>query len=967
MKAQLASADAFKQAGIDYATTLLGIHFSLEKRADGQSVIKLSSDKPVNDPFVDILLELDWPAGRLVREYTFLLDPSESLIKTTPSVVTPALRPDNPIVSKTEGGTQNSGLIDDELRTKATKALSKSRALQAQDPTPQSQTSELHTTREVQRGDTLRKIANETKPEGVSLEQMLIVLQRANRNVFEKGNINRLRAGQILSIPDKSEVKIVPKKEALKIIAAQSSEWNTYRKKLAGIAKEAPTKEAKAQQESSGKITEGVKEAGTSLSEPKNQVKVSKTERSAKKSGKADKNYEEDLIAKDRALKEAHERISILEGNVAKQEVLLKLKDQNLAELQKQAAQQIASANSATQSSPPAPIVEPTSPPETVPVVQETPAKPAQVLVADPASPESKPAEPKPAVSPPKPKPRKLPPPQPPAVETSWFDDVLANPLLLGLGGGGLVALLAAYFVIKRRRAANETEGAFPPDLSSIVLSQNSTLGTHSVFRDAGGQSVDTSAHAISVHTGFGQPGPGNMDADQVDPIAEADVYMAYGRDTQAEEILLEAREKNPKRYAIHLKLLEIYSNRKDLRQFETLASDLYGETSGVGADWAKAAAMGKLLDPSNPLFGGSALADASVQLPSEVNPENTDVATFISPRPMKNTVVLPGELSLLAEEAAAAKPSPTQAPPPPKTDLPDLASLDFDLGVVAHPELAPAPVSTPAKAPMPPSTAKQEASALDFTITTIPPGTQQISSFEQIVADQKEAAKLPEAQPLPAKNDGFEFDVSLTESTFLARSVPEPEPESETPHFDMGSIDLDLAQPRGGATATMPTTAFVAPASSESAFEEVQASTAVNSEFAREQAETMLSPQREPENSPLLPEQNFLDTQSETLLYQPAFAQPQEFMPGHSATPNKPQVGAASASLEPEFGTNEEAETKLDLAKAYEEMNDFEGARELLQEVLAEGSARQREQAQAALAQVTEKATQAVRTKAGG
>ena len=132
MKAQLASADAFKQAGIDYATTLLGIRFSLEKRADGQSVIKLSSDKPVNDPFVDILLELDWPAGRLVREYTFLLDPSESLIKTTPSVVAPTLRPDNSIVSKTEGGTQNSGLIDDELRTKA---LSKSRALQAQDPT----------------------------------------------------------------------------------------------------------------------------------------------------------------------------------------------------------------------------------------------------------------------------------------------------------------------------------------------------------------------------------------------------------------------------------------------------------------------------------------------------------------------------------------------------------------------------------------------------------------------------------------------------------------------------------------------------------------------------------------------------------------------------------------------------------------------------------------------------------------
>ena len=112
-----------------------------------------------------------------------------------------------------------------------------------------------------------------------------------------------------------------------------------------------------------------------------------------------------------------------------------------------------------------------------------------------------------------------------------------------------------------------------------------------------------------SDQTDFSQAGPGSIDTDAVDPVAEADVYMAYGRDVQAEEILVEARLKDPKRYAIHLKLLEIYSNRKDLKQFESLATDLYTDSGGVGADWEKAAAMGIKLDPGNPLFGASAQA----------------------------------------------------------------------------------------------------------------------------------------------------------------------------------------------------------------------------------------------------------------------------------------------------------------------------------------------------------------------
>jgi pilus assembly protein FimV len=108
--------------------------------------------------------------------------------------------------------------------------------------------------------------------------------------------------------------------------------------------------------------------------------------------------------------------------------------------------------------------------------------------------------------------------------------------------------------------------------------------------------------------TDFSQASISAIDAEEgVDPVAEADVYMAYGRDAQAEEILLDALKTDPTRTAIHVKLLEIYAGRKNNKQFETLASDLYAQTGGVGGDWEKAAAMGLKLDPANPLYGGAA------------------------------------------------------------------------------------------------------------------------------------------------------------------------------------------------------------------------------------------------------------------------------------------------------------------------------------------------------------------------
>jgi pilus assembly protein FimV len=147
--------------------------------------------------------------------------------------------------------------------------------------------------------------------------------------------MNRLKAGKILTLPEKSAIEAVSIGEARKVVVAQSADWNAYRNKLAGIAAQAPVKESAARQESAGKISARVEDKATPAVEAKDQLKVSKT---VADGGKAGVLAKEDLIAKEKALKEAKERLASLEKNVVDLQKLVELKNQNLAELQKQAS-----------------------------------------------------------------------------------------------------------------------------------------------------------------------------------------------------------------------------------------------------------------------------------------------------------------------------------------------------------------------------------------------------------------------------------------------------------------------------------------------------------------------------------------------------------------------------------------------------------------------------------------------------
>src|SRR4051812_36001950 len=244
--------------------------------------------------------------------------------------------------------------------------------------------------------------------------------------------------------------------------------------------------------------------------------------------------------------------------------------------------------------------VPPPPPPLEPPKAADAP-KPVDTKTADAGKPAEAPkaAEPPKAAPPktdaPKAAPKKGPPPEP-----SLMDQLADNWLYIAIGVGAL-ALLGGGFAFMRRRKASAEAGPS----SSMTSAFPSDLKPDSTTGKAGGGLVDTGNS--SFLTDFDKTGPGTIDTDEVDPVAEAEVYIAYGRDAQAEEILKEAMARDTNRPEIALKLLEIYHARKSATAFETVAKELHGAVGDGSPLWQKAAAMGAQIDPGNPLYGAAA------------------------------------------------------------------------------------------------------------------------------------------------------------------------------------------------------------------------------------------------------------------------------------------------------------------------------------------------------------------------
>jgi len=926
LTAKVAGGDAFRQANLSYSKVMTGLRLTVEPRGE-RAVVKVVSDRPVNDPYLDLIVEINWATGRLHRGYTFLLDPVDVGSPARPtqaSVAAPVVMTQVQPRPVSVSSTQTPG----EYRVK--------------------------------RGDTLRGIAARYVPAGANLDQMLIALLRSNPAAFDDGNINRLRAGAILAIPDENAVRSLGASEARREIVAQAADFNAYRKRLAGaVAARPAVEDSAASQQSSGTIAPRVDPVRAP--ETRDRVEVSGSEGEARDRTRLARleALEEELIVREKALAEANSRLAELEKTVRDLQRLVEMRNESFAQLQQQAAAATPAqpAMSAEPKAPPmedmaktapampdaaAPAPAPTEPMATSAPVAEpsAPAEPAPApMAAAPAAatPEPAPApaaapEPAPAPVAEKSKPAPAPASTPPAApyeEPSFLDTLLEDPLLLA-GGGGILALLLGYAGIqaRRRRQAQEAMGALSA-MSEYPSEAQSNFGVK------GGQSVDTGSSSV-LHSDFSQSGLSAIDADEgVDPVAEADVYMAYGRDAQAEEILLDALKTDVSRGAIYLKLLEIYAQRKSARQFESVATDFYSRTGGAGSDWDKAAAMGRALDPDNPLYSkdgahaagpdtqpGAAMpaeglsegsvfdeepadadavgdqevrfeapeaegGDVEFELPAVESGSDEDfepaatVAIGKGQMKFEDTWALPGQTEGEAtDKAAAAVPAEEQKA---ASEEPDFAVLDFDLGLDAEPAASSAPArkSEPEPEPEP---AQADSFGLETSTETSLSGDADQAGMSATVinSDAFYSGDDGEAEPESALEvggpaepeqdeslDATVFNNDLLNFEFDADEASPDEAHASPAAVDLSSIDLDLDLSEDAGVA-----------------QEVEAA--------------------------------------------PAVAQSDE------------GAGAPDDVAPSEPDADQEADTKLDLARAYEEMGDKEGARELVEEVLREGNAEQ-------------------------
>ncbi|WP_235433011.1 FimV/HubP family polar landmark protein [Janthinobacterium sp. KBS0711] len=657
----------------------------------------------------------------------------------------------------------------------------------------------------VRTGDTLSRIASELKPSGVSLDMMLVALYRANPDAFKGENMNRMQAGRILAVPGADAVRATGAAEAKGIVTAHAIDFEAYRNKLAGqVSQSKPAKAAEATQSTAGKIgATKVQEKPTAVSESQDKLKLSKAEPAAKSAGKSAVASEEDKIAKAKQVDEAAARVKELEKNVSDLEKLMAVKSKAMADKSAPAPAKPAEAAASALASSPA--------------VASVPAE------AQPPVPKAKPV---PLVKKPSP------------LEPTITDKINDHLGAIGIGIAALLAAVAALVIARRRKDAPPAREDVPPVFEpEPPVAPPSGLAPEDQQSEASNHLFGTGAAAAGVAAAAGAS---MLDANETDPVAEADVYIAYGRDGQAEDILKEALRIHPERHAARLKLLEIYSARNDVRAFEDQASELYSLTRGQGEEWPQAAALGLALDPTNPLYSDTeddAVVSLSKAAGNDVHGQSMDLPDEPA-APLADLAPAESVSSVTARDARDP------------LDF-DLDSLDFEPVSTGDPIVMPGPDSKPVSAAQ---DAQYDAS-MDFGLDLEPP-----------------------AGPVNGVGAGL-------------TPLPDPLKDVDLAHFDLDERVAPAAAPVAAAEPSL-----------DSLFDDAQ------------------TPATLPEAIP------------------PA----QEFdLSGIDLDLNDGKTASAGVD-DPLSAIHMEMDTKLDLAIAYQEIGDKEGARELIDEVIKGGSEEQ-------------------------
>jgi pilus assembly protein FimV len=819
---RLGSDEDFQRVGAERAFFLTKIKFDVKRRADGTAYVHMTTTPVVTEPFLDFVVEARWSRGRILREFTVLVDPPVLSAEAPAAVQQPSVAA-QPAPAAAPAPTQ-AATRQAPIRARAELA-------------PVAHGAGELTYGPVQRNDTLYEIANRMRPSGVTVNQMMLALVRNNPNAFYNGNVNQLKAGYVLRVEDAAALSELSVAQADAEVSRQRNEWQARKSGKLVRQAEAPT---------GGRIARGGEGAGAAAGSAADQARLKLVAPGSKGagSGAGEENVEQlrqDLLLAAEALdanrqetEELKSRLAEMEEQLTAMQRLITLKDDEMLAMQKQMGGAAAELEKAAEPAMPEAVEKEAAAKAEMPEAGTEAEKMAGEAATPAPAAEAPKAAPKPA-------------PKPAMEEPGLLDD----PMVL-YGGIGILVLIVAAVVIQRRR---RLQGGFEESILNVG-GEGGNVGATAETMAQGGESSMVSDFAMSEMSGMSGI---EADSAEVDPVSEADVYLAYGRHQQAEDILKEALEKEPQRHEIKLKLLEVYFAAKDREAFEQHAQELH-DSLGDESDplWAKTVTMGSQLCPGSELFGGTS---------TEALKENL-------------------------EEGASAG---------------DEDLLDFDFDIEAE------------------GLGGESGSGAGEEMDNV------FAELEAATSGEASAAEAVAAESTLAEEEsdmGLDFDMDLggesAEVTTEAAPTEEVAKASDDNSLDFDVSSLDFSLDEGDVDA-----ATVATAESEVAGLDFD----LEGLGGGEEAATMeLDAELE------APVEEFT-AESEALLAE--------------AGEDEGEVLDLGDELDDTFGDVDEVGTKLDLAKAYVDMGDSDGARSILDEVMEEGDEEQKKQAEELIAQL--------------
>jgi pilus assembly protein FimV len=977
LRADLAGRDAFTRYGIDRPPFLSTMTFKVGKSKDGRDVLLVRSTDAIPEPFVTFLVEVNWARGRLMREYTVLLDPPVYTPGETASSATPVTAP----TSASAPARRPAPAVAPPPAPSAPVA--------SPSPAPERVAPSLSgNTYRVGKGDTLTKIARSLHSDtSVGIDQTMMAVYRANPDAFG-GNINILRRGSVLRIPGADDIAALNQSEAMSEVHRQMSAWN----------------------------------GAGSASAPSGHLRlVTPSARGSTSGGDGNSANAEAQALKD--------RVKDLEGQLAESHRLIDIRNGELSALQRKLGVPATAPA-------PTPAAAPT-PPKATPAPQAKAAPPPATTVPPPSAPSASTPTPLPPPAPntTTPTPTPVPAPAqaqqkpvvaPPAESESWID-WLADHWWMP---AAVIAALAVFliFAARRRRQSGGGGDLHRMEATDVADFRDPTAklagmrkGDESFLVEESGEHpmpefAQTADNLADTHSDIKAPddtmsSESAVNLDQGDPLAEADFHMAYGLYDQAADLVRIALEREPDRRDLRLKLLEIYFVWGNKDAFLQTAKGLESSRDRAPAgEWDKIVIMGKQICPDEPLFSSSAGsgrgAGALVDLNLEGGENRVDIDLFGDPEgersKLDHSLAKEGDDTAATGESPAmhsasdldftldtpergADDSPTRESPTremPVRDEPTVESemMNFmDSPTTESPALKTGDMRDRITSKLPSVKADQTAEVsiddlgldLDSLSDTGSPAinphleeTDHPSDAPTMVAglDEKSRRMMAEAESRARDRDLTELEREL-EASFIA-------------DLDAGHEEVKTAVlgPESAPTVQMPrdfdaaaTSRFKSPEYSDVAdAEKVDVDStsklrglsgdSIDLDLDRlanalGSGDTVEQPQAE-------------DAVFSTEVFEASQRSRRvdldvgEAMNGTEAPTNKMQAispttrtakikidDAAQPELEPV--TMSEVGTKLDLARAYMDMGDPEGARSILEEVVQEGSASQKQEAQ--------------------